>query len=352
MVSGMHTPSLDKGVSPKTLFNEIIDRFPQYQIDVMSYWFDSYDIFLKNLNKMTAARMQTAEYLYKKYKPELFLLVLVAADRVQHALWGQMAHPSNGNNKSNWKYSRSVLGVYQQMDKFLNRIISLLDGDTALIVMSDHGFGSLKKDVYLNNFLIKSGFLTLKDNKWKKPFDWRKPFANIDWKSTKAYSYGLFGNIFINLKGREPRGIVNTGSQYEDVINSLINRLKTLKDPEDGEKIVTKVYRREELYHGPYLDEAPDLLICMKDYSYIARGGQEFSEQSLVSKPKINHSGNHRMNGVAFFLGPFIKKRLKLPDINIVDLCPTVLSIMGLPVPDDMDGRVVNEVFEKDVVTA
>jgi len=347
MISGMHTPTLEKGVFPEELFEEISANFPGYEIDVMSQWFDSYDVFLENVTRMTEIRIKVAEYLYRKYHPELFCVVLVGVDRVQHALWGQMDHPSGRHTKKGWKYAQSIFQAYFQVDRYLGRLLSSLDNDTVLIVMSDHGFGSLKKDVYLNRFLIKKGFMTIKDKKWKTPFDMSNPFANIDWSRTRAYAYGLFGNIFLNVKGREPHGIVQEGNDYERTATSLIDLLHQLRDPDDGEKVVSRVYRRQELYDGPFLDDAPDLLVVMRDYEYITRGGCEFTGESLFSRPAINHSGNHRMNGIAFFLGPGIRKNFRFSEIRIIDLLPSMLSIMGMPIPGNVDGRVVEEIFER-----
>jgi len=346
MIGGMHTPNLKEGVYPEQLLDEILSKFPEYKIDVMSHWFDSYDIFLEKLWKMTEVRMDLTEYLYLKYHPELFVSILVGVDRVQHALWNQMDHPLEKNKKKNWKYSQAILRVYQQIDGFIERIINFLDDDDVFIIMSDHGFGSLEKDVYLNRFLVKNGFMKIKDKKWRKPFDMAKPFENIDWSSTKAYSYGLFGNIYLNVKGREPYGIVNKGEEYEREIDFLINLLYQLVNPDDGKKIIDKVYRREELYSGPFLEEAPDLLLVMRDYSYITRGGYEFLGESFLSSPQINHSGNHRMNGIAFFQGSDIKNGFRMNDIQITDLFPTILSAMEIPVPGDVDGCVVKDIFK------
>ena len=343
MVSGMHSPSLREAVFPGNLFEKITSRFPDYEIDVMSQWFDSYDIFLEKLNQMMDVRAEMGLHLYTKYKPHLFCMVLVGVDRAQHALWGQMANPLEGKEKNHWKYSQAVCRIYQRIDHYLNTIIELIDKDTVLIIMSDHGFGSLKKDVYLNRYLIQNGFMKLNNN--KQPFDIGNPFQNVNWKKTQAYSYGLFGNIYINLKNREPLGIVERGNNYENVIKSLTEALAQLTDPDDGKKVVTKIYRREEVYHGPFVDDAPDLLINMRNYSYITRGGYEFDGDDIFSKPKINHSGNHRLNGVAFFYGNNIKNGFRFPDIQITDFCPTILSILEIPVPEDLDGRVVNGVF-------
>src|SRR3989304_3087253 len=175
-----------------------------------------------------------------------------------------------------------------------------MDSHWTLIVMSDHGAGPLKKLLYLNNFLMKHGFLKLKEGlrpsikhlffkagfvpmtfyhlllqmglgrmKKKTRFgqkeSWLRPFflsfQDVDWNQTKAYSFGsTAGQIYLNLKGREPLGIVSPGEEAAEVQEEIIEKLKNLMDEETGEKVVGEIYRKEALYHGPHLKEAPDVV--------------------------------------------------------------------------------------------
>ncbi len=347
MISGMHSPGFEESVYPSELYQELVEIFPDYTIDVMSHWYDTYDIFLEKVYAMTETRINLIEYVYKKYKPEYFSAVMVLVDRVQHALWGQMQHPLEQSLKTGWKYSNAVYDTYKKMDECIGRFLKIIDNDTTFIIMSDHGFGSLEKDVYLNRFLLDNGFMKLKDEAWNKPFDMANPFENIDWSNTRAYSYGLFGNIYINLAGREPNGVIRPGQEYENVLADLTRQLLTLRDPDDGKRIVDQVYRADEIYSGPYVREAPDILVVMRDYQYITRGGYELVGDSLVSKPRINHSGNHKMNGVAFFLGKNIKQGYRMGECHLADFCPTILTELGLSIPDDMDGRALTDIYQK-----
>ena len=168
----------------------------------------------------------------------------------------------------------------------------------------------------------------------------------IDWDRTLAYSQGLFGNVYINLRGREPEGCV-APEDYDRVREDVARQLLTLTDPEDGDRIVNQVYRREELYSGPYLEEAPDLVVTMRDYAYMTRGGNELSATDVISEPTVNHSGNHRLNGMLIMQGPGIRPDYRVKGAHIMDVMPTVLHILGVPVPADVDGRVLSEAMER-----
>jgi len=179
-------------------------------------------------------------------------------------------------------------------------------------------------------------------------------FSGIDWKKTKAYGFGMYGNIHINLQGREPQGIVKPGKQYEDVRNRIISKLLELRDPNTGDKIVEKVYKREELYHGPFVEKAPDLLIKWKDYCYYTSNNFEIKKGSYfgtflnIDSSEYKHVGTHRLNGIFMAMGPVIKKGVQIDNAEIVDLAPTILYFLGQPIPEDMDGRVLNEIFLED----
>jgi predicted AlkP superfamily phosphohydrolase/phosphomutase len=169
----------------------------------------------------------------------------------------------------------------------------------------------------------------------------------VDWDNTLAYSHGLFGNVYINLKGREPEGCVEP-ADYEATRERVARLLSTsLRDPDDGGRIVDQVFRREELYSGPYVDQAPDLVVVMRGYSYMTRGGNELTATEVVTPPKVRHSGNHRLDGMLVMWGQGIRQGVTVEGGNIIDVMPTILSILGIPVPREVDGRVLNEALEQ-----
>ncbi len=391
MVSGMHSPSVEQAMGPPSLMQDVQEAAPDYRIDVMSPWYTEMDDFLRDVYEMADARRRLAVHLYRKYQPDLYICVMVAVDRVCHALFKQMSHPleHNRDGRGGWKYSGEVLKAYRAVDRCLGELMDAADDDTVFIVMSDHGFGTLDRDVSLNQFFLEQGIMSFCPTKVRPrlpvvgrppghagrsaaevladrvtrtvpPLRWAEdrsirrgeiPLAlrrweYIDWDRTQAYSQGLFGNVYINLRGREPEGCV-APEDYHRVREEVAAALLSITDPEDGDRVVSQVYRREELYSGPYLEEAPDLVVTMRDYAYMTRGGNELSSTEIISEPAVNHSGNHRLNGMLIMNGPGIRPGYRVKGAHIMDVMPTVLHILGVPVPVEVDGRVLSEALER-----
>jgi len=383
-ISGMHTPSIKEGVYPKGLEKELDD----YVIDVMCHWYKENDEFLSDMEKMAGSRHKNILSLVKKYPVDILFPVYVAADRVQHGLWGYLTDKHLEKPGRIGDLGDGVFSSYRLMDDFLGDYIEMADKENAhLIVVSDHGFGDLKKDVYLNAVLAKEGFLFFDPEKVRNftprnvplsqdpTHDWQrrafpkgpaklgddsaivigdtdpryKDFKTVDWKRTKAYSAGLFGNIWINLKGREPQGIIDSGKEYENLRDKISSMLLKVKDPEDNLPIVDRVYKKEELYKGPMTDMAPDLIVQMRDYAYITRGSTEFLCKEPVSPVVVNHTGNHRINGIIGLYGPDVLKGTKLYGSSVIDVVPTLLYIICQKIPAGLDGKVLLNAFTDDL---
>jgi predicted AlkP superfamily phosphohydrolase/phosphomutase len=172
--------------------------------------------------------------------------------------------------------------------------------------------------------------------------------VGIDWSRTRAYSFGYQGQIYINLKGREGNGIVNPGEEYEQLLEQIKAELLLLVDPKDGKPVVDQVFRKEQLFNGPYIGLAPDLTLMMRDMAYMTRYGYEQSPEAgrIFTDPMTNESGSHRRMGILIACGPDIK-----PDSNpiigakIIDLAPTILHLLGCPIPSTMDGQLLRDYF-------
>lgn len=172
-------------------------------------------------------------------------------------------------------------------------------------------------------------------------------FSDVDWSRTKVYSLGNYGQLYVNLRGREPQGVVAPGAEHERVVDELVDRLGRLRHPETGEAIPVRVYRREEIYAGDHLEEGPDVVFLPEDMRYNGFGLYQFSSRSWL-EPAFDRSGGHRMDGVVMLAGPGIRHNQVLEGATLTDLTPTILAAMGVPIPDDMDGRVLTEAFEED----
>jgi len=349
---------------PKELKSELDDITNGYEIDVEKSRFihgegthiENTEKFLRDLYRITEKRAKATEYLLDKYNWDFFFVVFTGTDRIQHELW---------ENK------KEIKRYYQYIDKIIAKLLNKIGNDVILILVSDHGFGPNSRVFNINEWLIEKELLKLKNlniktkmrrilgklhlwnlGKYIFPASFRGHIggkmqtinfeeANIDWNRTKAYTLPLgVGEIFINLKGREPDGIIEPGEEYEELRDWIIKELKKLSVFDEKESI--KVFKREEIYFGEYVNCAPDLIIQVNNN--ICGINTRIGYGSIFSDGK---GGNHRINGIFLAYGPDIKKGWKIKDAEIVDIAPTILHIMRVPIPKDMDGRVLKEIFKE-----
>ncbi len=374
MVTGMHTPTIEQGVWPPEILSDLGGDYP---IDVMAHWYDTPEEFLARVFAMHGAHHGAFLRLFDHHAPDLSLFVYVLADRLQHALWREMTAAHREDPTAHDDLGGAIFAGYRALDDALGAWRERLEPDDHLLVVSDHGFGELRRDVYLNRVLLDAGLLRFDPAKvrafappapsadadprhsWmhrrlpaveELPADdnlltrglcdpRRLTFATVDWRKTVAYSRGLFGNVWLNRAGREPDGIV-IGHQIAEVTAWVKEALLAVTDPDDGLPVVDAVVRKEEIYHGDCLPQAPDLLVIMRDYAYITRGATEFWGRRPVGPPAVNHSGNHRLHGVLLAAGPKIQPG-EIAGANIMDVVPSAFHLLNWPVPNDLDGHVL-----------
>jgi predicted AlkP superfamily phosphohydrolase/phosphomutase len=173
-------------------------------------------------------------------------------------------------------------------------------------------------------------------------------FNCIDWHHTRAYAgTSSEQGIFINVKGREPFGIIQIGTEYSAVVREVCDKLDRLVDPDTGEKVVSKIYLKKDLYHGPYVEFAPDIVFELKGMSYLTQeniGGHHLFESSGFE------TGSHRREGILIMKGTHFKQGLICKNASILDLTPTILYLLSLHVDNDMDGKVLMESFKENFI--
>lgn len=257
--------------------------------------------------------------------------VFDTSDRLQHMFYDQMGKPGG-------PHSTVIEEMYRRMDALLGETLSFVDEHTALFVLSDHGFRSFRRSVHVNTWLHQNGYLVLNSEPAKQdamPF-----FSNVDWTKTRAYALGLSG-MYLNLKGREARGIVEPGVEAAALIQEISAGLEALRD-DDGQSPVVKVYSSKAIYHGPYLDAAPDLIIGYGDgyrISWESAVG-EVTECVVDDNPKA-WSGDHCVDPLLVPGVLFSNLRLASGNPGIEDLAPTVLDLFGVARPTWMDGHIL-----------
>jgi predicted AlkP superfamily phosphohydrolase/phosphomutase len=163
----------------------------------------------------------------------------------------------------------------------------------------------------------------------------------VDWTRTTAYSAGYGGPIFVNLKGREPQGIVEPGAEYDKLLGRITADLRALRHPVTGEPFVGEIFRPEDLYSGPYLKRAADLQFTPKDWGNQGYGVHDFASNRWL-EPSPDRSGTHRMNGILCLLGQGIRAGQTVQGASLLDIAPTILGLVGVPIPKTMDGQLLS----------
>jgi predicted AlkP superfamily phosphohydrolase/phosphomutase len=341
--------------------------------------------FLDDLAASVENRTQAALYLMRTKPWDLFTVVYWDTDMVQHETWRLLDpdHPRHDPGEAAASREK-ILEFHRKVDADVGRLLTQVDSDTLIVVMSDHGFGPVHSFFLTNNWLAALGLLQLKQSpytafkhalfrvgytplrmfriakalglgKLRRRVRFQQKsgilnrvflsFDDVDWSRTSAFSIGSFGQVYINLAGVRPQGIVQPGREYEELRERITREALALRDPRTDEPLVERVYTREEIYSGPYADRTPDLIVQPRGWEYMAFGHADFGSNKLV-EPIIGLSGHHRPDGVLILAGPGVKVGTHLEGANIMDLTPTLLHAMGVGVPSDLDGRVLSEAFE------
>jgi predicted AlkP superfamily phosphohydrolase/phosphomutase len=270
-----------------------------------------------------------------KTKKGLVVCVFETTDSISHMFWRYLDKDHPALKKGPSAMSPQIIeDLFQRMDEMIGRVRKKMSGKSALFIMSDHGFKPFRRGVNLNSWLYKNGYLALKEGKAERG-EW---FKGVDWKRTKAYALGL-GGVYINQKEREAEGTVAAGPESKALCAELQKKLTGLRDGETGAVSINRAYDKDEIYSGPYKDNAPDLII---GYNAGYRASWEGVTGMITDKVFEDNtkawSGDHCIDppcvpGVLF---SSLKFEAKTP--SIMDLAPTVLELFGLEPPAHMDG--------------
>lgn len=278
------------------------------------------DAFLDQAYSIQAEREAMFLSALERTRRGVVACVFDTSDRVQHMFYRHM--------EGDGKYCRTIEDLYQRMDRLVGSALAHTDEHTILFVLSDHGFTSFRRGLNLNSWLHQNGYLHLAN-------------GGVDWTRTRAYTLGLSG-LYLNLKGREAHGIVAPGSEAEALKQELVRRLSNLPDPEREAVAVRNVYPTDEIYAGPYLHAAPDLIVGYNTgyrTSWDAALGK-VTAQVFEDNEKA-WSGDHCVDPLLVPGVLFCNRKVEAVNPGIEDLAPTALSLFGIEAPAWMDGKSV-----------
>jgi predicted AlkP superfamily phosphohydrolase/phosphomutase len=386
MITGLGTPDRQVFTYPPELSEQL--RAHGYRVNKSVFYRPGGEAaFLKDVYDITRQVANTALSVLQQEPWDFFMVVFRDSDEMSHFFWKHMDpnHPAH-NPQVDGEYANALLDYYRYLDQLTGQLIEAAGPDVNVIIMSDHGLGPLYKDVFLNEWLHQQGLLAvnaptgtsrqqilaragltrsnvsrflqkvgmasferslrtaLGDKKNLLPANNRAVFPDaIDWPRTKCYSFGYHGQVFLNVREREPLGVIGLGAPYQQLRADVEEQLYALVDPEDGLPVVSEVVPQEQAFHGPYASWGADLVVVMRDLSYITRQGYEFTERpgQIFSRPTTYESGSHRLDGLLFVAGPDFRASGDLPVRSILDVTPTILHLLGVPIPEHIDGTIL-----------
>lgn len=387
-VNGFIIPGIQYGIGvdktftyPQELLGKLTKLFGEYKVaygNLSGVYSHELDYYAEQWSEIHELRERVILLLMDEYPWDFFMSVFYSIDAIQHRFWKffDKNHPLYDNALGE-KYGDVIPDFYKKIDVSIGKILKKLDDSTTVIVVSDHGAGSEEKAFFLNKWLQDEGFLQLKRGikpllRFKLPHivykvarrlgcrgvEWTIPMSlynilkdlidpreglrlshYVDWGKSKAYAANhTEQGLYINLKGREPGGVVEPGVEYEKLRDDIIEKLYDVKDPETGLNLFDKIFKKEEIYSGEYVGHAPDIFFLMDKGVCLAQKGIYHKKLFGVDE---RSSGTHQVNGIFIVKGCGVKQDIVLEGCRIIDVAPTVLYLMGLAVPDHMDGKVL-----------
>ena len=298
---------------------------------------------------------EITKYILQKNRLDLASILFDGMDKILHIGWRFLDPQVSVESFSDWekKIRALCLDYFIALDGFLRDIVSLADQDVRIFIASDHGFGPATYVFRVNSWLHEQGYLFWKD---MGPLDGKSKesvqrlvdqhFVLLDWDKTTAYARTTTSNgIYIRIADEADQcGIPR--HQYKAFIQKLIDKLKTVCDPQSGEPVIKNILTREEAYPGPNNSQAPDLTLVMRDHSFLSILNKT---PVVCRRPEIE--GTHYPQGVFIACGPGIRQGKSVEQLSILDVAPAVLYSLGLEIPADMEGRFPDEIFDSSYLT-
>lgn len=394
MITGLLSPTQGDTTYPSGLLAPYARELGPYRVALRVQYKEGNDeAFLADAFDLIETRGRYAERLMADQPWDMLMIHFIALDNLQHSFW-KFIDPTHHRYTPELaqKHGDALLRAYQKVDEQVGRLIEQaqeLADDVNVIVMSDHGFGPLHYIVNLNLHLLKHGLLQLKRHPWTRlkaalfrsgltPASVYRlleklglqnivarvskgsrnavvgrflSFSDVDWSRTQAYSMGHVGQVYLNRRGREAQGIVADGVEYERVRDRVVDVLRQLTHPDTAEPLLDEVIYGADVTHGPYADQAPDLHLIFDGYRCIAFP-LFATNNEVVTRQIRGDSGCHRSNGIFIGYGPAFDQGEIVEGSQIIDLAPTMLHLLGLPVPSAMDGRVLGNTLKPGLLEA
>lgn len=369
MITDFTTPAIESQMTyPDSLKEELLKKFPKYKISEESKYSDKLSDqkeFLNEIFEILDLRAEVFNWLLENNEWQFAMVVFAANDHINH--WYRKYVDQEGS-----EFQNALLDGYKKTDEKIKKLLEKYP-EADFLFMSDHGTGDYKKDVNFNQWLLENNYIYL--NKGQVGFLknillklglspdrlvkialnfglWKIinklgiknslvkhatiTFEDVDWEKTKAYSFGYYGPIYVVDKKNK-----------EKTTKEIIEKLKNIKGLDD-KPLMSHIWEKEDLYQGDNTDKMPDIIFAMQDFTYGCSSSFAFGGTQLFTDPKTFKNGDHSIYGMFAAYGPsFSKEGKELQSLQITDVAPTVLKYFNIDVPDDFDGKIIEEIFKK-----
>jgi len=290
---------------------------------------------IEQVYRVSQMHVDAIKYILQNYEWELFLGIVNGSDRLNHSFW-RYCDPEHRKYESGSKFKGILKNYYKYLDGKLGELIEMLDEDTKIVVLSDHGIVRLHTRINLTDWLIQEGYMVLKEP-IKEKCEYKTEM--VDWTRTKAFAVGAYdGEIFVNLRGREPQGIVEIG-EYGKLIDELGEKLKKIPG-DDGEILDTRIFKKKDYFQGEHKKTAPDMVVYFDNLQY-GCNTTLVGNDTLWSPSTAKGSDDAAHSRQGIFIMNKSEQKGDIGEIDILDVAPTILRGLGVQVPGDMKGKVI-----------
>jgi predicted AlkP superfamily phosphohydrolase/phosphomutase len=337
MITSFLTPSTKSRFTyPPELQAEVEELVGDYMLDVEGFRTEDKQRLLRQIVDMTDQHFTVVKHLVQTKPWRFFMYVEMGPDRMHHGFW-KCSDPQHPKYVLGSPFENAIKEYYQHIDRQVGELLGLLDDDTIVLLVSDHGAKRMEGGICINEWLRQEGYLVLKQEPPKGIIPMAK--AEIDWSRTRAWGAGgYYGRVFLNVEGREPQGII-APQDYENVRDELTAKLEAITDAK-GRNIRTRAYKAQEIYRE-CKGIPPDLIVHFGDLYWrsvgsLGHGGIHTFENGIGPD-----DANHAQHGVLAAYDPRRTIGRRIDRLHVMDVAPTILDLFGLPIPSDMQGKVI-----------
>jgi predicted AlkP superfamily phosphohydrolase/phosphomutase len=339
MVSCFLTPSAKSQYThPPELKQEIAGWIDgEFLVDVPNFRSEDKYQILSDIYRMAEQHFTVCKRLLERERYDYFMTVDMGVDRIHHAFWKYM-DPQHPKHEPGNRFQQAIHDYYVFIDGKIAELLELVDEDTIVLVVSDHGGKAMVGGICINEWLIREGYLALKEYP-SQIIPLEK--CEIDWSKTRAWGAGgYYGRLFMNVAGREPNGVI-APQNYESERATLIEKLAGIADP-DGHNIGTVAFKPEDVYRE-INNIPPDLVVYFGNLDWRSVGSVGHRSVWTFENDTGPDDANHAQYGIFILYDPRNPRGGKrLDGLKIYDVAPTVLAMLDQPAPEGIRGRAID----------